>query len=185
MQKIISILLFCSTLTMSAQQDKTYTLNTEKSKLHWKGTYSFLFNDHSGFVQFKAGQLRTFNGHISGGSFVIDMHSITDEEYRSDRGPIEHLKDGDFFDVSKFPEASLVITAVKYNEEYKEHEIEAMLTIKKIAKPIAFRAKVDGPKKRFNARFKIDRTRWGIVYNSKLKNEAISDAIEFEATLFF
>ena len=32
-------------------------------------------------------------------------------------------------------------------------------------------------------KFKIDRTLWGINYNSKLKDQAISDAIGFEVKL--
>ena len=38
-------------------------------------------------------------------------------------------------------------------------------------------------KEQMTARFKIDRKRWGITYNSSLKDNSISDAIGFEVIL--
>lgn len=186
MQKLICILFLASSIfTATAQLQKTYPLNTEKSVLHWKGTYSFLFSEHSGVVSFKEGQLQTESTHIVGGSFTIDMTSITNEDYKLNQGPVKHLKDKDFFDVPNFSEAKLVITKVSYFAEENQHKMEANLTIKNKTLPVEFWATVDPIKKVLNTRFKIDRRRWGITHNKKLKNHAISDAIEFEAELFF
>ena len=63
--------------------------------------------------------------------------------------------------------------------------MKANLTIKGVTKPIKFWPIIDAEKKRMVAKIKIDRTLWGITYNNKLKNKAISDAIEFEAVLNF
>lgn len=185
MQKLICSLIIMTSLTITGQVEQTYQLNTEKSVLNWKGTYAFLFSEHSGTVSFKEGQLHAENGNLMGGSFTIDMNSITNEDYKLNQGPVEHLKDTDFFDVPNYSEAKLVITKVTYFAEENQHKIEGLLTIKGIAQPIEFWATVDAANKVMITRFKIDRKRWGITYNNKLKNHAISDAIEFEAELFF
>lgn len=183
--RICTLLIIMTSLTMSGQMQQTYSLNIEKSVLNWKGTYAFLFSEHKGIVSFKEGQLHSENGNIMGGSFVIDMNSITNEDYELNQGPVKHLKDTDFFDVPNFSEAKLVITKVTYFAEQNQHKMEANLTIKNKTQPIEFWATVDAEQKVLNTRFKIDRRRWGITYNNKLKNHAIADAIEFEAELFF
>lgn len=165
---------------------KTHPLQVNSSSIKWKGYYLFQVSEHNGTVQFKEGHLVTTNGHVTGGSFVIDMKSITNPDYAaSGDGPVGHLKDPDFFYVSKFPEAMLTITKVEYLEEEYLHRMFANLTIKGITKPIKFYAKVDGNTKQMHTQFKIDRIRWGITYNNKVKDEAISDAIEFDVTLQF
>ncbi|MEM7084916.1 MAG: YceI family protein [Bacteroidota bacterium] len=185
MQKLICILILMTSLSLTGQTQQTYPLNVEKSVLNWKGTYAFQFSEHSGTVSFKEGQLHAENGHLKSGRFIIDMNSITNEDYERKQGPVKHLKDSDFFDVTKFPEAKLVINKVTYFIDGNQHKMEGQLTIKGISKPIEFWATIDATTKIMHTRFKIDRRDWGIVYNNKLKNHSISDAIEFEAELFF
>lgn len=185
MQKLSITLLFLMSLSATCQTLQTYPLNTEKSVINWKGSYSFSFSEHTGTVQFMEGHLITEDDHITGGSFVVDMTSISNEDYLLDRGAVGHLKDSDFFDVEKFPKAMLKFDKVTYYEEGNHHKVEAHLTIKGISQPIWFYPTVDVQNKKLIAKIKIDRTRWGITYNNKLKNDAISDAVEFEAILFF
>jgi polyisoprenoid-binding protein YceI len=172
-------------LSAICQTQKSFILDVNQSVLSWKGTYAFQFSEHSGTVKFKKGSLVTTNDHISGGSFVIDMNSITNEDYKNNEGPVNHLKNDDFFDVPNYPKARLTIRKVSYFEEDNQHKMEADLTIKGITRSIEFWATVDGTTKTMSTRFKIDRQRWGISYNNKLKNHAISDAIEFEVFLDF
>ena len=49
--------------------------------------------------------------------------------------------------------------------------------------PIDFQAEFNYDKKQMTTRFKIDRQRWGIDYNSKLRDGAIADGIGFDVTL--
>ncbi len=185
MKKVIITIITLISLSAVGQNQKTYQLNKKQSVINWKGTYAFLFSEHNGTVHFQEGTLTTNNGTITGGTFVIDMNSISNEDYKSNQGAVAHLKDTDFFDVKVFPEAKLVLTSVEYFTNGNTHKMHANLTIKGVTKPIEFWANVDGIKKTMETKFKIDRTRWGIVYNNKLKNEAISDAIEFYITLQF
>ncbi|GAB5399548.1 MAG: hypothetical protein Aureis2KO_11330 [Aureisphaera sp.] len=172
---------------VQAQMEEYHPLQTDTSIINWKGTYSFKFSEHVGTVKFSNGTLITAHGNITGGTFQIDMTSITNEDHaRSGDGPVNHLKDPDFFDVAKFPKAQLTINKVTYFADSDDHKMEADLTIKGITKPVEFwLSMVDVEKKLIKTKFKIDRTRWGITYNNKLKDHAISEAIEFDVALQF
>ena len=185
MQKLLSILMLLTCSIVSSQNLNVYPLQLEKSVINWKGTYSFKFSEHTGTVQFKEGNLYTANGNITGGDFVIDMTTISNEDYLLDRGAVKHLRSDDFFDVEKYKEAKLYINYVEYYSETNEHYFKGDLTIKGIKKPVEFYGTVDDQSKQMRARLKIDRTRWGITYNHKLKDQAISDAIEFDVLLQF
>ena len=67
--------------------------------------------------------------------------------------------------------------------------MDANLTIKGIEKPILFDAKLNTDNTKLTAKFKIDRTDWDIIYGTKgkvkVKDYAISDAIEFEVIIIF
>ena len=97
-----------------AQMTITYELDTNKSVINWTGSYSFSFNDRTGTVHFTSGKLYTVSDQITGGDFTIDMTSIDNEDHRQGRGPVNHLKDSDFFDVSIHTKASLKMTSVTY-----------------------------------------------------------------------
>ena len=186
MQKLLIILMILtSTTSISQEQQNTHPVDQLKSVLHWKGSYTFNISEHNGEVYFKRGELTTVGDKVTGGSFVIDMLSIDNVPNSNHKGPIEHLKDADFFDVYKFPEAKIVFTSVEYFPNTNTHEIYADLTIKGVTNSIKFYGDIDGTKKTMKAHFKIDRTLWGITYNNKVKNKAISDAIEFKASLYF
>ncbi|GER59557.1 YceI family protein [Patiriisocius marinus] len=195
MQKTISTLIITLSLSLlvNAQnntKDDTkviHSLVTNQSIINWTGSYLFKYYEHKGTVDFKKGNLITKNGNIIGGSFVIDMTTISNEEYRLDNGngPIGHLKNSDFFDVAIYPEAKLELTKVTYYSNTNEHRLEGNLIIKEISKPIMIKAMVDDVAKTIKTKFKIDRRDWGINYESKFKDSAISDAIAFDILLQF
>ena len=178
----ITVVLLLNTNCFS--QEKMH-INVEKSTIKWIANYTFYFGGHEGYIDFKEGYFIKKNNIISGGEFIIDMHSITNTDLKSknDReGLVSHLKDPDFFDVKKFPQSKISITKVEYSNETNA-TIYANLTIKGITKPINFEAEFSFDKKELKTRFKIDRTLWEVNYNNKLKDSAISDAIGFEVSI--
>lgn len=186
MRKILLLFMLLSSLSCFAQLDNTYPLNVEKSIINWKGSYSFLFSEHKGIVNFTKGELITTSyGNIIGGHFEVDMTSITHPEEGDGYGPIEHLKNEDFFDVERYPLAHIVIREVTFYEDSNKHKIKADLTIKEITNSVEFWSEVDTDAKLMKAKLLIDRTRWGIIYNHKIKNKAISDAIELDVSMQF
>nr|WP_321222839.1 YceI family protein [uncultured Psychroserpens sp.] len=182
--KILFLIITLSMITVLNAQEKL-PIDVDKSELKWSGEYTFYFGGHYGTIDFKEGYFIKSNDVISGGEFIINMNSIVcldiDHE-EGNLGLVNHLKDPDFFDVSNFNTAKLVINRVKYHDD-STMKIFADLTIKGITNPISFQAEVDYKNKVMTTKFKIDRMLWGVSYNSKMKDGAISDAIAFEVKL--
>ncbi|OSY88542.1 hypothetical protein WH52_07285 [Tenacibaculum holothuriorum] len=185
MNKIIITFITILFLTSISTAQEKVEINIEKSTIKWIGEYTFYFGGHDGFINFKEGYFIKTDKVITGGEFIIDMNSIvnTDIKEKSPReNLVDHLKKPDFFDVKKYPLAKLVITKVEYSD--KTHaRIEANLTVKEITKPINFRVEFNYDKKKMKTRFKIDRKKWNVNYQSKFKDSAISDAIGFEVSI--
>ena len=173
----------------TANLEGNIAINLEKSVVKWKGSMLFSFGNHFGTVDFKAGSLEFENNEITGGNFVVDMTTIvnTDGDYSEDL--VNHLKDEDFFDVEKFPESKLEFTSFEKVDDNRL-KIDANLTIKGITRPVTLYNVDYYPKEeKLSTKFKIDRTEFGINYNSKgfakVKDYAISDAIELEVEVHF
>lgn len=172
-------------------------INLEKSSIKWKGSMLFSFGEHFGTVNFKSGYLLKSNDKITGGSFVVDMNTIVNTDGDYSPNLVDHLKNEDFFDVPKYPEATIEFLHIEKNNQ-GNYKIVTNLTIKGIKKStvlydVEF---IDNSSKLFDentskmsVKFKIDRTEWNINYASKgvstVKDYAISDAIELEVDVYF
>lgn len=174
---------------LNAQTEKL-AIDTSKSEIKWTGEYAFYFGGHEGLIEFKDGHFIKSGDLITGGEFTIDMTSISSTDMEEPEARLDldkHLKNEDFFKVDEFPEASLIIKNVTY-ENPKRIAVNADLTIKGITKTISFRGDLNFKEKLLTTKFKIDRTLWGVTFNSKevegkLKDGLISDAIGFEVLL--
>ena len=192
MKKILFTTLL-SVLTLFAMATKPHTdhvrVDIHKSTVKWKG--SKITKGHEGFIQIQKGVLMIEHGTLVGGQISIDMTSIenTDQEGKWKENLEGHLKSDDFFNVEKFPLATITITKATKATEYN-YKISADLTIKGITHSITFDAEVNINKVEFvvAANIKIDRTKWDIVYNSgnffkDLGDKLILDEIEFDILL--
>ncbi|HEX2394908.1 MAG TPA: YceI family protein [Bacteroidales bacterium] len=165
-------------------------IDTEESKVNWTGKKPA--GEHKGYVKIKEGQLLITNNEVQGGSFVMDMNSITNTDIKDEKGNnklVTHLKSPDFFDVKKFPTAKFVITNVdRINngariERKATHRIEGDLTMKGVTKKVSFDASINILNGKFTANtpsFTVNRTEWGVNYQSKsvmagLRDEFIYD----------
>lgn len=185
MKKIILLAtIICFTLTVKAQ--RAIEIDTSKSIVKWTGSNLFKYNKHYGTVKFIKGHIIRSNDVILGGSFEIDMNSIANTDGKYNEMLVSHLKNQDFFDVEKYPTATIKFTEVVHKNVYTL-KVKAELTIKGITNDIDFNITfkvIDGGYE-MNSEFIIDRTRWGIKYESKglfggLKDDIISDAIELK-----
>jgi len=175
-------------------------INLEDSRVSWTGTKPT--GEHHGYVKISNGELVLENNEIRSGSFNLDMNSIsntdlTDETSRAKL--IKHLKSDDFFAAEKYPTARFVITKVTRLPVSRQstgdikatHKIEGDLTIKDITRRIEFDASVNILKGRLTATslpFIINRTKWGVNYQSKsitagLKDQFILDEISLKVDL--
>ncbi|HUR30023.1 MAG TPA: YceI family protein [Saprospiraceae bacterium] len=134
---------------------------------------------HHGLVAIKEGSLDIQDGLLTGGSFVIDMTSISVSDLQGNgKAKLEsHLKSDDFFGVEQFPTATLVITEAKSNGD-GNYDIKANLTIKGITNPIAFNAIINqgGNTFKASADITVDRTLYNVRYGSGKFFENLGDA---------
>lgn len=165
--------------------DKNYiAVDAKQSVVQYKGS-KLIGDSHSGYVYISKGELLMEGGQLTGGTVEVDMNTIADIEHGSKNGLVDHLKSPDFFDVPKFPFAYMVITKVS-TVNATEKEVTGNLTIKGITHPVTFPATVEIKDDGLyaNAKLIIDRTKWGVRYDSGkffdlVKDKIISDDIEF------
>jgi polyisoprenoid-binding protein YceI len=170
---LTSLLLFSFSLLSNK-----YTISSTDSTITWQG--SKVGGTHTGMILIKEGTLLTENNTIVGGGVDIDMSSIfcTDIQNREDAKKLEgHLKSQDFFDVDKFPLASLKILEVKTVKGKNNYEVKANLTIKNITKEILFPAKIKTENNQIIADIKLtlDRTEYDVSYMSESITEKLKD----------
>ena len=163
------------------------SVNTSQSTILWKG-YK-VTGSHQGTIAIKSGVLEFDNETLVGGSFVMDMPSITVTDLEGEyKGKLEgHLKSDDFFGVEKHTTSTLTFTDVK-SVGKNAYEITADLTVKSITHPVTFKLSVYGSQA--TASLKIDRTKYNIRYGSSsffddLKDKAIYDEFDIVADLQF
>lgn len=117
-----------SSCSNSGQQQKTENsaekpvgingvkINPITSNVMWKGEMLGVYT-HTGTLALYEADISIENGQITGGSFTVDMKSITptDDNYNPEEGNTQeklvgHLSSPDFFDVENFPTAKFVIS---------------------------------------------------------------------------
>ncbi len=180
----IALLVAVGTTTAFAQAKK---IDTQKSTINWLGKK--VTGEHSGTVNFKEGFLVFKKNKLTGGNFTVDMTSLTSTDLSGEwKGKLDgHLKSEDFFGTEKNPTSTLVFKkiAAKANGVYT---VTADLTIKGITNPVTFDITVKG--NTASAKLTIDRTKYGIKYNSKsffdsIGDKAIYDDFELNVNLVF
>ncbi len=162
--------------------EDVFKVDTTKSKILWTGQ-NVAGGKHTGEIAITDGQLIGDSGKLTAGSFSVAINSISVTDLTGDRATrlANHLKSEDFFEASKFPEATFKIT--KVSGAGGNLSITGDLTIKNITKAIMFPATVNQSGNTLNATakgIKIDRTQFDIKYRSGnffsgLGDRAISD----------
>lgn len=172
----------------------TYAIDQKDSEIKWEGSKA-IGTRHHGVILTKDGEFQTKEDQLIGGKILIDMNTIDVQDLEGkDKERLEaHLKgtaegkEGDFFNVTEFPEAVFEITKVEQAKDDKAM-ISGNLTLKGETNNISFPAKVTFVKdnkviKIVSDAFKIDRTKWDVNFGSKsvfdnlVSNNIIEDAI--------
>lgn len=160
--------------------ETSYTIDTEKSVVNWKGEILGGLKSHTGTLKFKAGTITSDGTGIKEGGLTVDMTSMatTDENYDADHtaeGLIGHLSTGDFFEVAKFPVASLIFKGgdkCTLSIRDKTH----METFSD------FKMEKKGGETVFTAKLKFDRQKYGVTFTGA-KDTPVSDDIELDVML--
>ncbi len=166
------------------------SVNLEESNIVWNG-YK-VTGSHTGNIQLKSGALEFDGDRLTGGSFVIDMSTITcnDLEGKYNKKLVGHLKSKDFFGVEKHPTATFKITQVVSRGTPGDYKIVGDLTIKDITKEIKFKAKLkeEMGKTKAIAEVKVDRSEFNVRYGSgsffdNLGDKTIYDEFDLQVNL--
>jgi polyisoprenoid-binding protein YceI len=195
---VFSVLLITALSSFSPNRTTAYKVDIDRSALGWTGYYVFSFSEHNGTIKLSDGEIMIDDHQIVSGHFNIDMKSIKDLDMPADDGAKDlenHLMSDDFFSVNEFPSARFEITnTTKIKDPVPggpNYDVSGDLTIKGVKNSLTFPALInfndDGIEAK--AKFKFDRTKWNVRYNSgkffsDIGDGAISDAIGMEISLF-
>jgi polyisoprenoid-binding protein YceI len=153
---------------LTAGEATQYNVNKSKSKVKWVGEK--VTGSHNGEVKIAGGSLQFADKKLVGGTFEIDMTSITCNDLEDptyNEKLVGHLKSDDFFGVNKHPKAKLVIKqAIPQGAD--KYKVVADITIKGTTKEIKFFANVShsGDQVTGKAEIVIDRSEFDVRYGS-------------------
>ncbi|WDF46610.1 YceI family protein [Chryseobacterium sp. KACC 21268] len=167
------------------------TKKLTSSDVHWWG-YKIAKTEassHDGTVNVKSGNLVLKNGAVVGGTFVLDMTSLTATDLSGEyQGKLNgHLKNGDFFEVEKFPTATYKITSVKKNTN-KDYNfaVNGNLTVKGKTAPVSFPAKItsaNGVVTLESDKFSFDRQKFDVAYKSTMQDVMVKDEVDMKVKI--
>ena len=180
----LALVVVLATVSVSAQTKK---IDATKSSINWVGKK--VTGQHSGTVNLKDGTLIFKGKKLKGGSFTVDMTSLTSTDLSGEyQGKLNgHLKSEDFFGTEKFPTATLVFKSI-VAKGANAFTVSGDLTIKGIKNPITFDLATTANSA--TTKFNVDRTKYGIRYGSKsffdsIGDKAIDDEFELSVALKF
>lgn len=153
-------------------------IKSDQAKIKWTGKK--VGGSHWGYIKLKEGHLDMKDHKITGGSFTIDMKSISNVDVESkkyNKKLVDHLRSDDFFSVKDYPEATLKITESS-DFENNEATVKGDLTIKGITKPIKFKVKHEDHKLVGN--IVIDRSKYNVRYGSKSFFDNLGDKMIYD-----
>jgi len=173
----------------------TFKVDTTGSVINWIGEKPT--GTHTGTIKLTEGTFMANDSVIESGTFVIDMNSllVTDLEGDDKLSLEKHLmgtvegKEGDFFNVTKYPTAKFEVTGV--TEKDGKTMMQGNLTLKEVTQNVEFPVTIDMSDDSIeitSEKFTIDRTKWNVNYGSKsvfdgLGDKFINDEIELEIDL--
>jgi polyisoprenoid-binding protein YceI len=151
-------------------------INKRSSILEWKGGLKFINNNHNGNLKIKGGNIYLQKDNKITGNIVINMMSMTNIDLPDSKKDylIGHLRSEDFFNVDRYPTASLEISSSKILEKKSNGkynmQISGDLTVKSTTKPIVFTALVDldSDIKSATGTMEFNRTDFDVQYRSEM-----------------
>jgi polyisoprenoid-binding protein YceI len=160
----------------------SFKVDNEGSKLTWAAKKAT--GDHNGEVKISNGNFAVENNALKGGSFDIDLNTITDADLTDqaqNEKLVSTLKSETFFNTEKFPKANLVISSATKTSG-NQYDVKGKLTIKGITNDVSFPATVavNGKKLTANAKIIVDRTKYDIKFRSKNFFENLGDKVIYD-----
>lgn len=149
---------------------ETYTVDTVASSVNWKGTKK-LGSFHEGTMTVKSGSIMVEKDMVKSGEVVVDMASMKNTDLKdadSNKKLVGHLSSPDFFNVAKYPTSTFKINSITAGKAKDQYTVKGDLSMIGQTHPIEFPATISVVKGMATgeATVEIDRTVWGLKYNS-------------------
>lgn len=140
----------------------SYKVNVDQSKVEWIGGSEG--HSHPGYFKLSSGKLDVKKNKLVGGTFVIDLTSVTVTDGAGNKLS-DHLKNKDFFNTEVNKEATFTITKVDYTTD-NAATITGDLDLlgSKLAVSFPVTTSVEGEKFTGSGKLTFDRSLWGINY---------------------
>jgi polyisoprenoid-binding protein YceI len=163
MKRALLFLALAGIILSNAGAQSKLSADTTKTKLLWLGEK--VTGQHTGTIKLQSGWLTLQDNKITSGEFNIDMTSLKDSE--NSKMLEGHLKSDDFFGVTKYPVAKLVVNGSTPFDK-GSGTVTGTLTIKDITNPIEFKATLQKKEEGswLFANITVDRTKYNIRYGS-------------------
>jgi len=173
-----------------------YEMDNANSTLTWKANKK-IGGGHSGTFKPSMGRLAYDQGRVVAGEVTMDMKSmnVTDDMGDMKAKLMGHLNSDDFFAVDKFPSAKFMFQKIQPEKDGSNgynYTISGPLTMKGKSKIISVPANIDVQSDKIVVNtpvFTINRTDWGINYNSGILGTAadkiINDEVELSVNAVF
>jgi polyisoprenoid-binding protein YceI len=154
-----------------------YTVDPTHSEIGFSVRHAMVTTVRGQFAEYDGAlHLDGSNPHLSTAELVIKVASVDTNQAQRD----EHLRTGDFFDASTFPEITFRSTAAERLGE-DSYRMTGDLTVKGTTRPVTLDLAYNGSAKDlygnervgFEGTAKIDRTDWGLTYNAALETGGV------------
>lgn len=151
-----------------------YATIKEGSYIDWRASHLGGAEPRFGKMYLQSANIVTNNGNIDNATIVVDMNTITVENFGDDKETSEklrgHLLSPDLFNTETYPTAKFELTGIAEGTGEFNSAITGNLTILKTTKSITFNANVnvsDNEISIVSEDFAIVRQDWGIIYNTE------------------
>jgi polyisoprenoid-binding protein YceI len=176
---------------VSAEGAATFVIT--EGVINWLGKRT-VGNRHTGTLKVAGGELKVNEGRLLSGKVILDMTSVSVNNMKDPgaKSDLEsHLKDTDFFDVKENPTGEFVFEEVLPSDTPDFNwVISGELTLKKKTNHVNIPVKMtitDDKLTAESANFVINRTKWGINFQSGMlgtvKDKIIEDIVPLSITL--
>lgn len=179
--------LFLWALSLNALSAQQYSLDKERCQIQWTGKAAFSAYSLSGTLQPASGQITVRAGALTSAVFSMDMQSLDSDIRKLTR----HLRSDDFFAVNTYPEAVFSLRApVPLVEGTQRAQGVLRIRGKELPQEVKLTISAQPDGYRVVGSALVDRTRFGIYYNSpsyfeNLKQDAIADEFVLDFELQF
>lgn len=157
--------------------DAKFPLTGENTHVTFVGTKAD--GKHTGGFKKLSGVATAADGDPT--KLTIEVVIETDSLYSDNPGLTGHLKNPDFFDVKTNPTAKFVSSKVEKSPT--GYTVTGDLTLNGKTNPVSFPAQISasGGKLTLTSEFKIDRTKWGMVYGKGKVHDEVAIGVKVDA----